>query len=216
MLEVVNQHVAKIVLATEDGDSITRIAEKIGASYGWTHKWVTQLEDIGVVDRNGGVVITDDAFATAFETAAKTVLRRRIALDDAYLLPNFAGMDYAYTKTDAVYVWTKGGYQIGRNQDDYPIFIDVVADEVDAWQAFFADFDVDARVAERGGEGIYFVVFPHDAIEAEWVEHAAVAPLPDTIDWMQQHAASFQPALEMIDEMYDLDVGVTYRERETP
>jgi len=215
MLDVVNQHVAKIILATEDGDAISRIAEKIGASYGWTHKWVTQLEELGVVNRDDGVRIADKEFAAAFETAAKTVVRRGIKLDDTYLLPNFAGMEYAYTKTDAVYVWTKGGYQIGRNQDDYPIFIDVVADEVDAWQAFFADFGVDAYVEERGGDGIYFILFPQDDIEAEWVEHAAVTPLQDTIEWMQQHAANFQPALEMIDEMYDVDIGVTYRERET-
>jgi transposase-like protein len=57
-------------LATEHGDSINRIAEKIGASYGWTHKWVRQLEEIGIVDRDDGVSITDDAFAAAFETAA--------------------------------------------------------------------------------------------------------------------------------------------------
>lgn len=215
MLDVVNQHVAKIVLATENGDTIARIAEKIGASYGWTHEWVTRLADIGVINRPNGVVIADDEFAAAFETAATAVLQRGIELDDAYLLPNFSGLDYAYTKTDAVYVWTKGGYQIGRNQDDYPVFIDVAADEVAAWQAFFADFGVDARVAERDGDGIYFVLFPQDRIDADWVEHAAVTPLPDTVDWMRQHEASFQPALEMIDEMYDVDIDVTYRERES-
>jgi len=213
MLDVVNQHVAKIIMATEDGDSINRIAEKIGASYGWTHRWVTQLEELGVVDREAGVVITDNEFTVAFESAAKAVLQRGIELDDAYLLPNFAGMDYAYTQTDAVYVWTKGGYQIGRNQNDYPIFIDVEKDKVDAWQTFFADFGVDAHVAERGGDGIYFVLFPQDQVDAEWVEHAAVIALQDTIDWMQQYTANFQPALEMIDEMYDVDVGMQYRER---
>jgi len=214
MLEMINQHVAKIILATEDGDSISRIAEKIGTSYGWTHKWVTQMEELGAVDREDGVVITDGEYAMAFETAAKTVLRRDIDLDDAYLLPNFAGMDYAYTKTDAVYIWTKGGYQIGRNQDDYPIFINVLSDEINAWQEFFDDFGVDTRVGQRGGDGIYAVLFPQETIEAEWVEHAAVTPLQDTIDWMQSHVASFQPALEMIDERYDVNLGVTYRERE--
>lgn len=49
---------------------------------------------------------------------------------------------------------------------------------------------------------------------AESVEHAAVIPLQDTIDWMHQRAANFQPTLELIDEMYDVDIGVTYRERE--
>ncbi|MFB6198482.1 MAG: hypothetical protein ABEI52_09495, partial [Halobacteriaceae archaeon] len=58
---------AKIVLATEDGDSISRISMKIGASYGWTHKWVERLEEIGVIERDDGIHIVDAAFAEQFE-----------------------------------------------------------------------------------------------------------------------------------------------------
>lgn len=38
--------------------------------------------------------------------------------------------------------------------------------------------------------------------------------MQDAIDWMQRREARFQPALEMIEEMYDVDIGVTYRECE--
>lgn len=215
MLDVVNQHVAKIILATEDGDSISRISTKIGASYGWTHKWVERLEEIGVIERDNGVHIVDAAFAEQFEAVAKAVVRRGIEIEDAYLLPNFAGMEYAYTKTDAVFIWTKGGYQIGRSQDDYPLFIAVNDEDVPAWHEFFSDFGVETFVEERGGDGIYAVLFPQATIEVEWVENAAVIPLQKTVAWMQQYPANFQPALEMIAEMHDIDVDVTYRERET-
>lgn len=215
VLDVVNQHVAKIILATEDGDSISRISMKIGASYGWTHTWVERLEEIGVIDRDNGVHIVDKAFAEQFEAVAKAVVQRGIEIEDAYVLPNFAGMPYAYTKTDAVFIWTKGGYQIGRSQNNYPIFIAVKDEDVAAWHEFFSDFGVETYVEERGGDGIYVVLFPQEAIEAEWVENAAVIPLDATVTWMQEYPANFQPALEMIAEMYDVDVDVTYRERET-
>lgn len=70
MLDVVNRNVANIVLATEGGDSIGTIAETIGPSYGWTHRWATQVAGIGVRDRDDGVVMADEEFDTAFETAA--------------------------------------------------------------------------------------------------------------------------------------------------
>lgn len=213
MLDTVNQHVAKIILATADGDSINRIAKKTRSSYGWTHHWIERLAEIGVIERDDGVRITDQPFAESFESVAKTVLRRAMELEDAYLLPNFTGLEYAYTKTDAVYHWTRGGYQIGRSQSDYPIFIDVLEADVEAWQQFFAEFGLATRIEDRSGEGIYFVLFPREGIEAEWQENASVIPLQDTVDWMKQYAVNFEPALEMVDEMYDLDLGFEYRER---
>lgn len=216
-LELVNQYVAKILLAVEDGDSINRISRKIGSSYSYTYEWVRRLEETGVIERANGVYIRDREFREAFENTAKAVLSRDLDLDDAYLLPNFAGMDYRYSRTDAVFIWTKGGYQIGRNQRDYPLFIDVLEDDLEDWQQFFGEFSIDYTVEKRSPEerGIYFVLFPRETFESEWVENAPVTPLAETVEWMQRYEANFQPALEMVDEMYDLDLGVEYRERET-
>lgn len=217
MLELVNEYVAKIVLAAEDGDSIRRISGKIGASYSYTYEWVERLEEAGVVERDGGVHVVDEAFADAFRTVAQEVMARELTVTDAYMLPNFASLQYRYTRTDAVFIWTKGGYQIGRSRDDYPIFIDVLEDDVDAWKRFFDDFSVAYSVGERRDEpdGIYFVIFPCDDFTAEWFEQAFVTPLDETVTWAQQYKANFQPALEMLDEMYDLGLGITYRERST-
>jgi len=218
MLELVNEYVAKIVLAAEDGDSINRISEKIGASYSYTYEWIERLEEAGVVERDDGVHVVDEAFADAFRTVAEAVVARELTVADAYMLPNFAGLQYRYAKTDAVFIWTRGGYQIGRSRDDYPIFIDVLAEEVDAWEGFFDDFSVDYHIGERRDEagGIYFVLFPCDDVDAAWFEQAFVTPLDETVEWARQYEANFQPALEMLDEMYDLGLGITYRERSPP
>jgi len=217
MLEVINPHVTKILLAVEDGDSIKRVAQKAGGSYGWTHNWIQRLEEMDVVARDEGIAVEDEAFRDAYTAVAQTVLRREIDREDAYLLPNFSGLTYRYAQTDAVFMWTKGGYQIGRSQDDYPIFIDVQEADIDEWTEFFAEFGQDYRIGERADEadGIYYVLFPQDAFEVEWVEHAAVPPLDETVAWAQDYAVNFQPALEMMDEMYDIGIDVTYRERET-
>lgn len=213
-LDFVNPHVTKILLAVEDGDSINKISKKTGGSYGWTYEWIERLEDIDVIERDGGIRITDQKFVDEFRSVARTVFSRNIELNDAYLLPNFSGMDYRYSRTDAAFVWTRGGYQIGRNQDDYPIFIDVYEEELGDWKAFLDSYHVDFEVEDRiEGDGIYFVLFPQQEFTSDWVENASVMPLDETVEWMREYEVNFQPALEMLDEMYDLDLGVTYRER---
>lgn len=213
-LDFVNRHVAKILLAVEDGDSINKISEKADSSYSYTYEWVKRLEEIDVLERDNGIRVLDDEFVDSFEDIARTVLKRDLELDDAYLLPNFAGMEYRYSKTDAVFIWTKGGYQIGRNQSDYPIFIDVYRDDVKEWREFFDSFGIETNVDERPEtEGIHFVLYPQEEMDIDRVESASVAPLTETVEWAEGYRANFQPALEMLDEMYDLGLGVEYRER---
>ena len=215
-LDLINSHVAKIILAIEEGDSINQVSRKTGGSYGWTHQWVERLEEINVIERDRGIQIKDDEFAQDFEDLAKMVLEREIDYDDAYLLPNFSGLEYRYSHTDAVYIWTEGGYQIGRNQDDYPIFIDVLEDDINEWQAFFNEFSLESNIEERiqdGEPGIYYVLFPREEFESTWSDSASVMPLDETVEWAKKYEVNFQPALEMLDEMYELELGVEYRER---
>jgi len=215
-LDLINKHVAKILLAVQPGDSINRVSEKTGTSYAYTHQWIERLEAIGVITREDGIQIEDEDFAESFRDTAKTVVKQGLDVDDAYLLPNFAGMEYRYAKTDAAYIWTKGGYQIGRNQEDYPVFIDVHEDDVEEWKQFLSSFGVDYEVGDRSDQeqGIHYVLNPRPGFESEWSENASVTPLDETVEWMQENRASFQPALEMVDQMYDLALGVNYRERE--
>lgn len=214
-LDLVNPYVAKILLAIRRGDSINRVSKKAGVSYAYTHEWIKRLEEVGIVEREDGIRVRDGEFQDAFEAVVRTVLRRSIDLEDAYLLPNFSGMDYRYTKTDAVFVWTRGGYQIGRNRNDYPLFVDVLEDDTEDWKRFFEGYSVASTVEERRTDeaGIYYVLFPREDFEAEWFENASVTPLEETVAWAREYEANFQPALEMLDEMYDLDLDVEYKER---
>ena len=214
-LDFVNRHVAKIMLAVENGDSVNQLSEKIDSSYSYIYEWVNRLEEIGVIERDSSIRITDEEFIESFENVARTVLKRDMTLSEAYLLPNFTGLEYRYSKTDAVYIWTKGGYQIGRNHDDYPIFIDIHENDIKDWRQFFRSFDIETSVQERTEtDGVHFVLNPiQKEMDVDRVESASVLPLDETVGWAEQYQANFQPALEMLDEMYDLGLGVEYRER---
>lgn len=214
MLEIINKHVAKISLALEEGDSILELSKKINSSYGWTHKWVKRLDDMGVIKAENGVKIIDKGFFEEFKSLVKSVLERKVNLEDAYLLPNLTGMDYVFTKLDAVFLWTKGGYQIGRSKENYPIFIEVLKRELEDWKKFFNDLSISYTVDERQGSGIYFVLYPQDKIESEEIDNFQVIPLQETVNWADKYGANFQPALEMLDEMYDLGLNVKYKEKQ--
>lgn len=215
---LINPFVAKILLAAEDGDSVNRISQRIGASYSYTYEWIEQLEEIGILDRDDGVHIQDKELAEQYRSLAAAVLKRDTDLEDAYLLPNFSGMEYRFSSTDAVFIWTKGGYQIGRNQRDYPIFIDIHEEDIAQWKRFFTEFGQEFSLEDRieeGEPGIYYVLNPQESgFESDLVENSRVMPLEETVEWMQAYEVNFQPALEMVDSMYDLDLGATYRERE--
>lgn len=214
MMSVINHHVAKIALALKEGDSISQISKKIGSSYGWTYKWVKKLEELGVLNRRKEEIeIVNESLIEKFRSLAKSVLKREMKLEDAYLLPNFSGMKYAFTKTDAVFIWTKGGYQIGRSKRDYPIFIKVLEKDLKRWKNFFKDFSADWSVEKRTGEGIHFVLFPERGFESKWVDNSSVIPLEETVEWARKYEYNFQPGLEMLDELYDLGLGIEYRER---
>ncbi|MEF8775605.1 MAG: helix-turn-helix domain-containing protein [Haloarculaceae archaeon] len=43
MIDLMDPTAAKIVLAAQRGDSINRIAEKIGVSYSWVYDWIERL-----------------------------------------------------------------------------------------------------------------------------------------------------------------------------
>lgn len=111
-------------------------------------------------------------------------------------------MPFAFTRIDAVYVWTHGGYQIARDYTDYPVFITVNDDDITAWREFFTSCGIDTFVEERAGSGIYYVIYPVEEVQSEWVDGMPVIPLDDAIDWMQQYRANFQPALEIIADDY--------------
>jgi hypothetical protein len=63
-------------------------------------------------------------------------------IEQLYVLAHSTDLEFAFTKIDAVYVWTRGGYQISRSPDDYPLFIAVHDSDLDEWQQFFDDFHI--------------------------------------------------------------------------
>ena len=212
MFELINPYVAKIAIAAEDGDSVRQISKKIKESYGWTYKWISELERIGALKRERQEIYInkDNKFYKELHKLVDNSLKDNLSLNDAYLLPNLAGLEYIFTNTDAIFVWTKGGYNIGRSKDSYPIFIEILEENKKTWQNFFSGLKIGYTFKNEKRKGIYFIISLTNKIEKERYGDIPVLPLAKTVEWAKKYSFNFQPALEMLDEMYDLKIGVKY------
>ena len=218
--ELVDPAAAKIVLAVQSGDSINHISEKIGTSYSWVYDWVERLEDEGVISNDDdGIRVVDYEIRRRYDEMMGALYSRDdVTQEDAYVIPHFARMAFAYTEIDAAYVWTHGGYQIARSHDDYPVFIQVHERDVDNWIAFFERYGIDSAVGERPDDSdvesdVYYVLFPQtDGIDAEWVDGNPVVPLEDAIEQMMENRPAYEPALEMIADEYNVNVDASHHD----
>lgn len=218
-MEYVDETAAKITLAVRPGDSIRRIAGKIDGSYSWVYEWVERLEGAGILRRDDGVYVENYEVRDRYRDLV-AALSRSIppSIDDGYVIPHFAGMPFAYTKLDGVYVWTHGGYQIARGHDDYPIFLRVTDRDLQRWRAFFDEFGVPHAVEDRLDASehdgtVSYVLFPTTGdLTREWVDGNPVVPLEETIDHMRRDRVNYEPALEMIADEYDREIDASHED----
>lgn len=222
MTEFMDATAAKILLAAQRGDSIHRIAAKVGVSYSWVYTWVERLEDTQIItNTDNGIQVVDHELRQQYAEMMAALYRRdTVTQEEAYVLPHFAGMEFAYTEIDAAYVWTHGGYQISRSHDDYPVFIAVHDRDVERWIAFFERFGIDTSIEDRPDDNdvdgaVHYVLFPEiDGIEVEWVDGNPVVPLEEAVEQMMENRPAYEPALEIISEEYDIDIDA--RHHQTP
>jgi hypothetical protein len=218
MYEMLDETAAQVVLAIEEGDSIRRVAQRIQTPYETVRLAVNDLETAGYVDYDQGLSVTDTRVReAALELVAASASVRPPSIEEAYVLPHFGDWPFAFTHIDAVYVWTQGGYQIGRDPDDYPLFLAVAEEDLAGWEAFFDAFDIPTAFERQPSDAIsgplQVVLYPRSELDVEWMDGYPVISRAETIDYMEEHYAQFQPALEMLDRMYDdLDLGVSYSE----
>lgn len=208
---------AKVMLATTPGDSIRGISQKIDGTYSWVHTWVTRLEDAGFLSRDNGIQITNYDVREQYNRMMAALARGTSpSIDEAYIIPHFAGLPFAYTKIDAVYTWTHGGYQIARGANDYPIFIQVNDYQIEQWIAFFNRYGIPTTITKRAtpddhDSAVYYVLFPTSTdVEREWVDGNPVISLDETIDHMMEYRVNYEPALEMIANEYDRDINAEH------
>ncbi len=146
-------------------------------------------------------------------------LTSKMDLNRAYGLLNESRMDYALTDVDSVFIWTKGGYQVDRFFGFFPIHLKIREEDAARWRRFFSSHS--QRYVNAGSSpketlfGLFYVLHQDKKVKGTDVDGLRIEPLKETVEFCKKNIISYQPALEMLDEMYGLKLGVKYRERET-
>lgn len=207
-LETINPYVMKILIAARDEDSINSISKRIKLSFGWTYKWINELTKIGVFKATRMKLFLNKE--NEFYKKTIKYIRDNFSNDISfnYSVLSLFGIKYCFTKTDAVFVWTKGGYNIARYREFYPIFIKIKKEDY----PFFKEYSKRIGLKEGAKKGIFYNVEIVDDFEVSYCEDIPVDSLKETALFMQKNIYNFEPALEMIKEMYHLKIKVKYKE----
>ncbi|MEK6974677.1 MAG: hypothetical protein AABW41_05585 [Nanoarchaeota archaeon] len=208
VIDLINPHMLKILIAARNKDSINSISNRIGLSYGWTYKWVRELADIGVfrLTRMNVYLNQKNEFYRKTLKFIRNTLGNNVSF--YYESLRLFGIRYCFTKTDSVYIWTKGGYNISRYRGFYPIFIKVAVEDRD----LFEEYCKKLKLSINTKKGIFYEVFYLDKFEFEYCDDIPVDSLQSTIFFMKQNIYNFEPALEMIKEVYNKKLDVKYKE----
>ncbi len=133
-----------------------------------------------------GLFVTDDRVRKAArDLPATSAAVNPPSIEEAYVLPQFGDWPFAFIQVDAVYVWTQGGYQVGREPDDYPLFLAVLEKDVDAWQRFFEQFGIpigfERRPEDSFEDPLQVVLDERSVLDPDHVEGYPVISRRETI-----------------------------------
>ena len=219
MYEVLDDTAAQTILAIESGDSIRRVAHHLHTPYKAVRQAVNRLKDADYISYNDGLTVVDERVRDAArELVAASAGVNPPSIEEAYVIPQFGDWSFVFTRIDAVYVY-QGGYQVSREPNDYPLFLAVREQDVDAWEAFFESFNLPTAFERQPRDELdvplQIVLEPRPSLDINHVEGYQVIPRAETIRVHARELCPVQWALAMLDRMYeDLDLGVTYRETE--
>ena len=205
-IELLNPYVIKILISMRKEDSIMGISKRIGVSYGWTNKWVSELMKEGVIkEKWRGIILQEE------NKTYKRILKFIREMQDVrfyYSVLGLFGIKYCFTKTDAVYIWTQGRYNIARYKEFYPIFVKIKENDYQ----IFLEYCKKLNLKINSKRGVFYS--PEILKDFKFVRKNSffVELLDETIKFMQKNIYNFQPALEMVQETYGRKLKTKYKE----
>ncbi|HUX99791.1 MAG TPA: hypothetical protein VMV49_09575 [Candidatus Deferrimicrobium sp.] len=149
----------------------------------------------------------------------KEYIGKKVNIVEVYGILKESPLEYALTGPDAIFFWTKGGYQVDRFFGFYPIHIKVKEKEVERWREFLTGRNqvvhIEAQPIKETLFGVFFILFPRKEFKIENIDGFKVESLEETIRYGFDKIFSYEPALEMLNEMYNLNLDVAHKETET-
>jgi len=119
---------------------------------------------------------------------------------------------YAYCANDAVGIWTDGYYWTGFTRGYKPIHIKVLRRDLGYWERFFKKMGAEFALEDEDRTlfGITFLLHIVRDFKVELKDGIQVIPLKEVIKFCQANELTYRPAMEYLDERYDLGLFDSY------
>ncbi len=206
-IDLINPYVIKIIISAREEDSINSIAKRIKLSYGWTHKWIKELIKEGIFkEKWKGIILQKDN--KTYKAIIKFIRNNFNDVRSYYSFLDLFGIKYCFTKTDAVYIYTEGRYNIARYKEYYPIFIKIK--KLDYERFLYYCNKLNLKINSK--RNVFYMPEVLDNFKAAETNKTPVDPLDMTIEFMKKYIYNFQPALEIIQEIYNKKLNIKYKE----
>ncbi len=207
-INILNPYVMRILICARREDSINSISKRMGLSYGWTYNWIKKLVDIGTfkVTKTGLLSQENNEFYIRVLDFIKENFKNDISFH--YSMLSLFGIKYCFTKTDAVVIWTNGGYNISRYRGYYPIFIKIKKSDNSLFEWYCKKLGL--HINSDGG--VFYSVELLEDFDVSYKKGIPVDTLDLTIAFMKKNIYNFEPALEMIQDIYGKKFGIKYKE----
>ena len=206
-IELFKPYIMKILISLRGQDSISSISKRIGLSYGWTNKWVNELIKEGILkEKWRGVVLQKEN--EEYKNILRFIKENLNDVKFSYFALQLFGIDYCFTKTDGVYIWTEGRYNIARYREFYPIFIKIKRQDY----TVFLDYCKKLNLKVNAKKGVFYSPEISEDFKCIKKGNSCVEPLDESIEFMKKNIYNFEPALEMIKERYGKGLTIKYKE----
>ena len=102
------------------------------------------------------------------------LFKNRVNISKSYDFLKKIELKYSLTGSDAVFLWTKGGYQVGRFFGFYPIYIKILMSDLKKWKQLLKSNNLNYFIQGKEMQNIYKFSFSKYSIQISRLLNYAV------------------------------------------
>ncbi len=215
-MRIINEITVDIVKNAKDGESIRSLAAKIGFAYSAVYRWISELENYGVVSliRKGN--------KNVIKTHKNLIYKKFKELDNAVsviekdntfweLVKNLK-LKIRFVKGTAATIWTRGSFVTGDFYDRI-YFLEVDKKDSDSLKRLLRKYDIAYTKGEMNNKRPLVWIIQKEDFKVERKESLPVMPLRELAEWAKE--LHLENILEQLDTLYHLKLNVKYAEVST-
>lgn len=215
-MRILTEITANIIKNVKDGDTIHKLAKRIGFAYSAVYKWINILEDYEVVYliKRGNKTIIKVNKNLIYKKFMELNNAISIAVKDKifWKLVKNSSLRIRFVRGTAITIWTQGSFITGDFFDRI-YFLEVERKHLSFLKKSLTKNDITFTFEKLTKARPLVFIIPKKEFKITRKNNLPVMPLNELITWCKK--LSLDNVLEQLDLLYNLNLGVKYSEIKT-